>query len=742
MKPKLPGQGEIIRLTAENAFRRETVNGDVFLEGWATTESLNSYNQIVLAKSFKWKGGLSLFNGRVLAFHEQRKEPVGRCEALKIVPGKGLWVRVRIFAEAGPLYHRNLEEGMLNAFSIGFRYNKYEYDEKKDIITFTECELHEISVVNIGANKEALFTVVNSLMEALPDNQSEPTTNYMQVGDVEIPSSDTTSTAADGVTLWWEQSTEDGNTWNLITRREPMADPKLKAGDVDPVLLKLDMFETEKQELTKNYGDLKQLQHDMQAELADFKANSISKTDFLQKATKMQEDLDTLSESVEKGLNAVRHDQEEVFQYEDYRSLLSGMNWLQHDDGQPYSDLDYRAHALFHMPLDYNNFARGQELRNLRNLQDAVKCVNAQGEFQKSKGKRYRLEDTKLWHQFTAAVNRFDNVLALAMAGGNAGYGAEWVPESFSAEFNAYLRLQPNLPNKFKMWPMPPSSSGKYPFQNGRAVVYAGSENLVDSGAQARKTNVATGATTFTPVMFIGALVTSEILTEDTVLNLVAMIRQELATAVWEALESAIINGDTAGTHFDNTNETQYQTYEVETKILGLRALADDNSNEVDIETLGGSGILALVWENFVELKSMLGRASVSNPEDCIWITGAKGRRAVQHALHSEVDYGMIEYLINGKIPHVDGSEMYISGMYNEELESTGIGHSTNNHTSLLCAHKPSFRIASRGGVTLEVNKDILTQQQQFVATARYDFGTVCASDVNPVSCGMNIQWA
>jgi len=739
MTRKLPEVGEVIQLTAENAFTRETVNGDVFIEGWATTETLNDYAQIVKAKAFKWKGGLKLFNGRVLAFHDQRKAPIGMVEILKLVEGKGIWVRVRLFAEVGPLFLRNIEEGMLNAFSIGFRVVKYEYDEKKDIITFLQCELQEISVINIGANKDALFAVVNGIMGELADADEQPigyTLTVEQLSDQSVVAHWQYSTSGDG----GEAITDEPELTQASKRSQPMAEKKI----IDPELITLDKFKTEKQELTDNIEDIKKLQHDLNTDVQAMRDNTMSKTDFLQKVGRMNEDFKKLAEDVEKGLNAVRHEQEEVFQYSDYRSMLQGTNWLVHEDGKPFTDLDYRGYALFQMPINYDKHNRGQELMNLRTLHDAVMVVNAQKSFQARAGGRYRLEDEPIWEQFTQAVNRFDNVLAHAMAAGNSGFGSDWVPQEMSAEFNEYLRLQPNLPNKFKAWVMPTGSSAKYPFQNGRAVVYKGTEQLVDSGAQARKTNIATSSKTFMPILFIGALVTSEMLTEDAILNMVALIRSELAIAILEGLESAIINGDTAGTHQDNAGgSTHYETYEVETGILGLRATAFDDSKTVNIETLAGTtGIGSLCWANFLELKDMMGRAGVKNPAECMWITGPKGRRWVQNALHAEDALGVMTYLISGALPTVDGSEVYISGQYNEDLDDDGLGANTigsGGHTSLLCVHKPSWIIGQRRGVKLEVGKDILTQQQQFVGTARYDFGKVSAADVYPVTNGINI---
>lgn len=744
MTDNLPEVGSVLQLTAENAFKRETVNGDVFIEGWATTETLNSFRQIVKAKAFKWAGGLKLFNGRILTFHDQRKEPVGMVEQLKLVPGKGIWVRVRLFEEAGPLFLRNVEEGMLNAFSIGFKVRKYEYDEKKDILTLTECELLEISVVNIGANKEALFAVTNGIMDSL----SEAKAPIGYTLSVEYDN--------DAVLATWKYSTGTGDTAKPDTpddftkqsvRSNQMSDKDLKAGDLDPILLRLDQGDTEKQDLAKNIDGLKKLFAEFKADKAAVDANHMTQTDANAKFGRMQEDLEKLSADVEKGLNAVRYQQEEVFQFEDYRSMLAHQGWLQNEDGTPYTELQYRAHALFQMPLNYEKHSRGQELQNLRTLSDAFVVLNAQRSYMnRNKIGQYRLQEQPLFKQLTKQVRKFDDVLANAMAAGNTGFGAEWVPEEMSAEFNEYLRIQPNLPNKFRTWVMPTGSSAKYPFQNGRAVVYKAAENLVDSGAQARKTNIATDQKVFTPITFIGALVSSEILTEDAVMNMVALIRKELSVAILEGLESAMINGDTAATHQDNDGGgTHYESYQVETGILGLRAIAADDTNTVNIETLAGTtGKNSLAWANFVELKEMIGRAGASMPADSIFISGAKGQKAVQNALHSEVDYGMINFLISGLLPTIDGSEIYTSGMYNEQLDSDGLGHATpasGDHTSLLCVHKPSFLIGQRRGVTLEVDKDILTQQQQFVATARYDFGKISSSDLKPVSCGINIEF-
>lgn len=223
-------------------------------------------------------------------------------------------------------------------------------------------------------------------------------------------------------------------------------------------------------------------------------------------------------------------------------------------------------------------------------------------------------------------------------------------------------------------------------------------------------------------------MIASEELTEDAILDMVAFIRKELATALLEGLESALINGDDSATHFDNTTSTTYETYQVETAFKGIRKIAMAAS----ATTQAADTVNGLVLSDFVAAKQLMGAAGLA-PADCIYVTGIKGKAAVQAALFAEDALGVLAFMLSGTVPNIDGSEVYISGQYNEGLDSEGYVHSGGvKYTSMTCIHKPSFRIGQRRGITLEFAKNILTQQQQFVCTARYDFGKVCADAIVP----------
>lgn len=713
--------GEIFRLASADSFTRETVDDDIILEGWFTTETVNSSNQIVKAKAFKWDNGLKKFNGRVLAFHDQRKEPIGMVEKMKIVLSKGLWGRIRLFREAPASLKRAINEGVLNGLSIGFGVEEYTYDEKTEVMTFTRCILYEVSVVNIGANEEALFEVVHSIMGELAD--------------------------APRHTFGVEE-----NNKLLSQRSKHMADDKKMV--VDPEYLQLDHYETEKQQIQSNIDEVKKMSVEIQEEQKKLRAGIVTKADFLTKMELMSKDLEKLARDIEIANNKMSQDKElvEHFTFSDHHSLLElgKYDWLKTHDGLPFNEVQYRAYRLFQMPVDYKAHSRGQELINLRNLHDAMLCVDRWHCYHsagQSGGGRYRIENQPLWNQFRKAVEPFDSVVAHAMAGGNAGYGAEWVPTEFSAEFNEFLRVQPNLPNKFKWWVMPTSGSGYYPFQNGRATVYLGGESLVDNAAQARKTNIATGQKLFTPKLFIGALVSSENLIEDSIIDMVTMIRQELTTAILEGLEDAIINGDTTAAHMDDVHTTTYTpAYSIRKAIDGLRHQAVADTATYDSEVPSGDTALDALTINGIQYAINLMGVPGLDTANCLFITGLHGKEQFYQALIKEDVMGILPYLISGVLPPIGGVSTYISGMYEEAQDSDGFYNdgtaaATSYHTSFLCVHLPSFRIAQRRGITLEMSKDILTQQQQFVATGRFDFGKVCASTLDPCVAGINCQW-
>ena len=131
------------------------------IEGFANTTDKDRDGDIILESAWK-QGGLANFlkNPIVLAFHNHQM-PIGTVKAHS-VSEKGLHVTAEISKAAGNVFEL-VKEGILQAFSVGFRILDADFDSKTDLFLIKDLELLEVSVVAVPANAESVFRVSKSL---------------------------------------------------------------------------------------------------------------------------------------------------------------------------------------------------------------------------------------------------------------------------------------------------------------------------------------------------------------------------------------------------------------------------------------------------------------------------------------------------------------------------------------------------------------------------------------------------
>ena len=131
----------------------------IMIEGYASTVDTDRQGDIV--PTTVWKRGIEnyLKNPVILAYHDH-SEPIGRMVDHRI-DNKGLWIKARISAAAGEVFNL-IKDGVLTAFSIGFRIADAEYNAATELFVVKDLELHEISVVSVPANQNTLFNLSKS----------------------------------------------------------------------------------------------------------------------------------------------------------------------------------------------------------------------------------------------------------------------------------------------------------------------------------------------------------------------------------------------------------------------------------------------------------------------------------------------------------------------------------------------------------------------------------------------------
>jgi len=176
----------------------------IVIEGYASTNDMDRQGDVVPTNV--WEAGMEnyLKNPVILAYHDH-SEPVGRMIEHRI-DAKGLWVKARISAAADDVFNL-VKDGILTAFSIGFRIVDAEYNSAAEVFVVKELELHEISVVSVPANQNTIF----SLSKAFNDAE-EFKSFKMQFA----PKSE----SAKGLESSTEAKSDINKEWNIMDPRE------------------------------------------------------------------------------------------------------------------------------------------------------------------------------------------------------------------------------------------------------------------------------------------------------------------------------------------------------------------------------------------------------------------------------------------------------------------------------------------------------------------------------------------
>ena len=151
----------------------KVVNNDwveaVEIEWYASTKDKDRVNDVVVPEAFKGALEWYMMNPIVLLQHKADK-PIGVVEEANI-DDNWLYIKAKI-TENTDWVMNQIKNGVLRAFSIGYRVKDYDTDVK-ELADWTydftniikDLELFEISVVSIPANPFALSKSIESLLE-------------------------------------------------------------------------------------------------------------------------------------------------------------------------------------------------------------------------------------------------------------------------------------------------------------------------------------------------------------------------------------------------------------------------------------------------------------------------------------------------------------------------------------------------------------------------------------------------
>ena len=139
----------------------EQDDGSVMIRGMASTADFDRAGDSISAEAWQ-KGGLKNFEKNpIILFNHDYDKPIGRATGLKAGPD-GLELECKISKSAPANVAELVKDGVLGAFSVGFRVKDADYIKETDGLMIKDAELFEVSVVSVPCNQSATFSLAKS----------------------------------------------------------------------------------------------------------------------------------------------------------------------------------------------------------------------------------------------------------------------------------------------------------------------------------------------------------------------------------------------------------------------------------------------------------------------------------------------------------------------------------------------------------------------------------------------------
>ena len=197
---------KIFNLTSTFKSVQEADDGSVDIKGYASTNDTDRAGDVIRKEAWE-KGGLDNFGSNpIILFNHDYNRPIGRATSLE-TDEKGLKITANLSKSAGDVTNL-VKEGILRAFSVGFRVKDADYMEEGDGYLIKDAELFEVSVVSVPANQAATFSVAKSF--DTQEEYSEWKKQFVKTTEVITPQDNT-----DNMSVFKENIMSENKDFNL-----------------------------------------------------------------------------------------------------------------------------------------------------------------------------------------------------------------------------------------------------------------------------------------------------------------------------------------------------------------------------------------------------------------------------------------------------------------------------------------------------------------------------------------------
>jgi len=214
-----------------STFKAYEEGDDLHIAGMASTNNTDRVGDIIESEAWT-KGGIQNYlNNPVILFNHDYNQPIGRAVSLG-TNDDGLQLKAKIAKSAGHVGEL-IKEGVLGAFSVGFRVKDAEYMTESDGYRIKDAELLEVSVVTVPANQAATFSLAKSFNS---ENEYEEFKKSFKQDDSEEKHILSVRETEDKVTVEFEKHSEEESMPKDLSQVEAQEKTMSDNIDVDAIV--------------------------------------------------------------------------------------------------------------------------------------------------------------------------------------------------------------------------------------------------------------------------------------------------------------------------------------------------------------------------------------------------------------------------------------------------------------------------------------------------------------------------
>jgi len=298
-----------------------------------------------------------------------------------------------------------------------------------------------------------------------------------------------------------------------------------------------------------------------------------------------------------------------------------------------------------------------------------------------------------------------------AMTSTGAGVGDEWVPTELAQDIIDKVRVASKVRAMFPTIDMP-SDTYRIPKITADPTVYfVSAENTAVQAAS----NPATSYMELDAKKIMCEVDFSGELTEDSVVPLIPTLKQNIATALAEAEEDVIVNGDTTATQNQNINRSA-NAYDVTRAMVGLRRTVYDGAAGYKVDASGG--LLA----GMRSLRAALGEYGVE-PSKVVWLMSLKHYLSVltDTCFLTMEKLGEKATVLTGQLGAIDGIPVIMSSKL-RDCDADGIVQTDpqlNTKSQSMLTYRPGVYVGYRRRLKIETDRDVQKDMNLLVCSIR-----------------------